>query len=193
MNETRVRAYFQPELQPGEIILWLGQPTLKKIFHPRDWFLVPFSLLWLGFNFSLAPNSDPRFSLEQLIPIFFFLLGNFFAWGRFLYDAYRKTITFYCITNQRILVIHDAFHKHIFERRLEAVDYIERVERKDDYGSLFFNELAAMNFRGLDIRRNDPFLLRLKDLAFIDIPNVRGVYSIIKEKQQAILLQHQSL
>jgi hypothetical protein len=39
-----VRNRFQPELMPGESILWAGVPNPKVIFHPDDWIAIPFSL-----------------------------------------------------------------------------------------------------------------------------------------------------
>ena len=39
----------QPELTPGESIVWAGQPNTSVIFHKQDVFMIPFSLMWGGF------------------------------------------------------------------------------------------------------------------------------------------------
>jgi hypothetical protein len=44
-----VLAQIQPELLSGESLLWSGQPLRRVIFHQRDLFTIPFSLLWGGF------------------------------------------------------------------------------------------------------------------------------------------------
>ena len=41
-------AEIQEELLTGETVLWTGQPLRQVIFHPSDWYAIPFSLLWGG-------------------------------------------------------------------------------------------------------------------------------------------------
>jgi hypothetical protein len=43
---------YQPELVPGERIVWAGQPNRPVLFHQEDAILIPVSLLWGGFLLS---------------------------------------------------------------------------------------------------------------------------------------------
>jgi hypothetical protein len=40
----------QPELLSGESLLWAGRPNPSVLFHSDDWYLIPFSLFWVGFT-----------------------------------------------------------------------------------------------------------------------------------------------
>ena len=48
MNPEAMAA-IQPELLPGESIVWAGRPNPRIVFHHQDAILIPFSLLWGGF------------------------------------------------------------------------------------------------------------------------------------------------
>ena len=37
------------ELSGRETLVWTGQLLRRVIFHARDWFAIPFSLMWGGF------------------------------------------------------------------------------------------------------------------------------------------------
>ena len=41
---------FQGLLLKGERIVWWGQPAQGLLFTSKDWFMVPFSLMFLGFS-----------------------------------------------------------------------------------------------------------------------------------------------
>ena len=40
----------QTEMLSGEGVLWAGRPNSSVIFHPDDWYLIPFSLFWVAFT-----------------------------------------------------------------------------------------------------------------------------------------------
>src|SRR5579859_7840724 len=104
----------QDELSPGESVLWAGRPNPSVIFHPSDWALVPFSLLWGGFAIFWEAGVTGIFGFGngKSAPLFFMLwgipfvvAGQYFIWGRFFYAAWRKKRIFYVITNLRVIVI----------------------------------------------------------------------------------------
>ena len=50
MTES-VLSFVQSKLEPGESILWSGEPKAGLLLRPSDALLIPFSLLWAGFAF----------------------------------------------------------------------------------------------------------------------------------------------
>ena len=93
-------------MRPGERILWSGGPDPARHLTGKDWFLIPFSLLWGGFAV---------FWLIQVLgigaPIYFIVFGSVFAFvgvyfviGRFLVKSARKRRTGYFVTNQRAVI-----------------------------------------------------------------------------------------
>ncbi len=106
------------ELAPGETLEWTGGPNPSVIFHPDDWLLIPFSLLWGGFaTFGLLQVSgisdllvnrpNPRFqSFMSLWVTPFALIGQYMIWGRFVYHRWEKKRTYYALTNRRALIVH---------------------------------------------------------------------------------------
>ena len=88
--------HLQNELNGDESLLWAGKPNTSVIFHPSDWYMIPFSLLWGGFAifweggvtgiFGLG-NGNPSPSFFMLWGIPFVIIGQYLIWGRFFYTA----------------------------------------------------------------------------------------------------------
>lgn len=88
---------FDRFLDPGEKLLWSGQPKQGLRFQAADVFMIPFSLMWGGFAFfweasvlgfgrtTAHPKPMPIFMAIWGIP--FVLIGLHMIVGRFFYDA----------------------------------------------------------------------------------------------------------
>lgn len=107
---------FSGRLLPGERILWSGRPATGLLFTGRDFFLVPFSLLWGGFAIFWEATvagvtvGAPQGSIDKM-PVFFLLFGGafvcvglYFIFGRFIVDAWLRSATRYAVSDQRILI-----------------------------------------------------------------------------------------
>src|ERR1041385_6344562 len=121
MNQPVPFDVFTPELQPQESVEWSGQPNPSVIFHPEDWGMIPFSLLWGGFAIfwllgasglwtwvSNKTAGDKAFGWFGVIwgtP--FVLFGQYMIWGRFVYKCWEKRRTYYALTNRRALIVQE--------------------------------------------------------------------------------------
>lgn len=97
----------RPYLRPGEKILWQGRPDPAVTFTGMDVFLVPFSIVWLGFTLFWEANAL-RPQAPLFFPIFggaFVLIGLYFVFGRFLYKRRRKANTVYAVTDMRAISV----------------------------------------------------------------------------------------
>ena len=98
----------QQYLRPHERLLWSGRPDPRKIFTAKDWFLVPFSLMWGGFAIVwevaaiVGTEGSNRWFILWGIP--FVAIGLYMICGRFVLKKRRKLKTAYGLTDQRALV-----------------------------------------------------------------------------------------
>lgn len=190
----------QSELIAGESLLWCGQPLRRIVFHQRDLFAIPFSLLWGGFAIfwewgvtghignSQHSHGAPAFFVLWGIP--FVLIGQYLIWGRFLYTAWRKGRTFYAVTNKRVLVVSTGMSRKVIDGYFRNLDSAALSVRSDGVGTIeFSSETFSGSAWGFGRRnRNNQLDIDLATLVFFDIQDVRGVYQIIQtQREQASL------
>jgi hypothetical protein len=196
-NYYTIATELQTELSAGESLLWSGQPQRKVIFHRQDWFAIPFSLMWGGFaifwewgvsghwdnpgNFNSAPGS---FVLSG-IP--FVLVGQYLIWGRFLYADWRKTRTYYGVTNKRVLVVSSGGSRKVTDAYFSNIDSVSLTTRYDGTGTIeFAPERETQSSWGLNSRRRrrNQIGIDLSRLAFLDIAEARNVYQLIQSQRE---------
>ena len=66
----------QPYLQPGEGLLWTGSPNPNRLFSGKDFFLIPFSLMWGGFAIFWEGSVLAFGRGANQAPVFFALWGT---------------------------------------------------------------------------------------------------------------------
>ncbi|MBJ3761378.1 hypothetical protein ILP92_01250 [Maribius pontilimi] len=103
-------------LDPDETILWEGRPT-QRLFDLRvqDLYLVPFSVLWLGFVLMAFASGG-----FQPLLLIFVLVGLYFAVGRFLVDALRRRSTTYALSDRRAFIAVSWPRRSLRERPIFA-------------------------------------------------------------------------
>lgn len=193
MNDSNASMKLQPELLSGESILWAGMPSTSVLFHPEDGYMIPFSLLWGGFaifweasvlgiwgNTTKHGTGAPAFMVLWGIP--FVLVGQYFIWGRFLYDAWLKRRTYYGVTNRRVLIVQEGWQRKTSATDLAGIPTITREGSR--IGTLWFGPKYSMFApRGRGSQSFSRFILGPVPV-FSDIDEVDAVYRLILEQQE---------
>jgi len=177
---------FQEELLPKEQILWAGQPDPRVIFTRSDIFLIPFSLLWGGFAIFWEINSW-EFVPFRIFGFFFVIIGLYFIFGRFIYKIWRKTHTYYCVTDRRLLILTTLFRRNLQSVYIDQISTIEKSIHSSGRGSLYFGNRPSFSTwysnSGLEFFFSGPSKVDVP--SFYDIPDAQRVYQlIIKEKNK---------
>ena len=101
------RMHVERLLQPGERLLWAGEPDPAVHSLKADRFLVPFSVLWAGFSVfweaGVLSSGGSAFFAVWGLP--FLAMGFYISIGRFIWKAHRKRRTTYLLTDRRAAVL----------------------------------------------------------------------------------------
>jgi hypothetical protein len=192
--DPQAAAKVQPELMSGESVYWAGVPNRGVIFHSDDWYVVPFSLLWGGFAIfweagvlgywgnGVRGDGAPLFMKIWGIP--FIVMGQYFIWGRFLYDGWLKRRTYYAVTNRRVLIVQEGWKRKTSSMYLEAIPSIDREGMLT--GTLWFGPKYPMfTGRGSGKKTRNMSRFYLGDApVFADIDDVDSVHRLILELRE---------
>lgn len=170
----------QNELEPGENLLWTGNPDPQRAMFSTFglWFFaIPwtaFSLFWTwGASGSGRRLSQPGWTFELLFPLFglpFILIG--FAMLLAPFSASRKAKrTTYAITDRRVLVIESGRTKIVQSFRGNDLGEIKRIERAGGSGDLVFAQRTSTDSDGDK---------RTTDTKFIGIADVRAADDLLR-------------
>ena len=133
---------FPVRLLDGERIAWSGRPGQGMILTSRDWFLIPFSLVWCGFvifwEAMVLQSKAP--GLFALWGIPFIFAGVYVTIGRFAVDAWLRRHTRYALTNRRILIVRSGAFGKVTSVGLDRVPDMQVSERPDGRGTIRFGQ-----------------------------------------------------
>jgi hypothetical protein len=189
----------QAEVSSGETVLWTGKPNPRVIFHPSDWFMVPFSFLWGGFAVfweagvsGLGPwaGKGNPWSFGMLWGIPFVLIGQYLIWGRFFYVAWKKKRIVYALTNERILVVVRPPQQKVISRYLQNVPGIEKEIRSDGIGTLKFGETLPTWSTGRNGNTADALYLNSSTPVFVDIDNAADTADLVTRQLRILSTNH---
>jgi hypothetical protein len=186
---------FQDVLDPGERLLWSGQPKQGVLLQPRDALMIPFSLMWGGFAVfweTMALNiprhthagAQPPGAIAWIFPLWgipFVLIGLYIIFGRFFYDAAVRKRTYYGITNQRLIILKTFFSRTLASYSYPTLAALNLSERGDKSGDIAFgnpNPMASFSGAGW------PGTGRYAVPGFYLLPDARQVYNRIREAQK---------
>jgi hypothetical protein len=185
-------------LDPGENLLWSGQPKQGVRLQASDWFAIPFSIFWCGFvfvweamalgiGFGVHAQNAPRGAawLAWIFPLWgvpFVVIGVYMLVGRFFVDAMRRTKTWYGITNRRLIIYKALFTSNVTSYDFETLTNLQLIERKDNSGDIVFgtpvvNDNLANSFGQRRRYAATP--------GFYLLPSARQIYNQIREVQKS--------
>jgi hypothetical protein len=203
-------AAIQPELLPGEKVLWAGRPSPHIIYHDRDAPLVLFSLEFGGITTVLTIKmalramgvsgagssvGDPMGNLLFILPVF--LIGQYFLWGRFIWNAWKKKRTYYAVTDRQVIAVQTPPWGQVASASIDALTIVMKEKRWDGYGTLRFTPPPLENraprkslFLGTDPEQDgkrkwavwDPLWLG-DGPVFVDIADVDSVHQLLPPPQ----------
>jgi len=173
---TPEEAVFKEVLEPGEQLLWVGQPGQGLRVRRADRWTIPFTVFWAGFwlfwEYWALGQANWFFRLWG-IP--FLIVGAWLAVGRFFTDARRRARSQYGLTDRRIVVRLAGKRPSVESIALPSIPTLTVVEHRDGSGDIVLgagdNRQVAVG--GLKPKRSSV----LPMLEFL--PNPRSVHKII--------------
>jgi hypothetical protein len=170
-DEQRARA----ALAPGERLLWWGRPDPSVIFTKADTFLVPFSVVYLGFlTYVILAAPTRGQGILLVIEIVFVAIGLYYLVGRFVVKAVQKRRTVYALTDSRALALVGANSRQGVPIAGQPVAV--STSRDGDHISVTIGQLAGRRTSnmyantGLDFMSRNPGLV-----AFYDVTDAAGL------------------
>lgn len=177
-------AILQEELDPGERVLWCGQPKQGLMFRPSDALMIPFSLLWGGFaifweSMAIIEGAPLLFVLWGIL---FVLVGLYLIVGRFIVDAMRRKRTYYALTSERVIVVSGLLRRSVRTLSLKALSDISVSVNSSGSGTITLGPGPRLipwylGFAWPGMERYMPATLE-------GIDNAKWVYDLIRKAQR---------
>lgn len=179
-------------LDPGEKLLWSGQPRGGIVFRGQDVFLIPFSLVWGGFAifwesmalFMIPKDAGPVAFLFPLFGLPFVVIGLYLIFGRFFVDARSRARTYYGVTSERILILSGLFSQQLKSLQLRTLTDVSLTQRSDGSGTITFGQANVMAM--FAVTGSWPGAGRFALPTFDLIENAKGVYDIVRNAQKLL-------
>jgi hypothetical protein len=177
---------FTYELATSEHLLWMGRPDPGKIFSAQDVFQIPFSLLWGGFalmwNASVWVGNAPIFFRLWGLP--FLLMGLYMIVGRFIYKAWRKSRTYYAVTDKRLLILSMGLRYNLQAFPIDQLPTLRKQVNRVGAGGVIFGEPPQQNRwqrKPMNMSNTGMEWAGFALDGFYDIPDANEVYALINE------------
>ena len=137
---------FYNELNSGEKMIWSGQPAQGLMLRQSDIFMIPFSLMWGGFaifwEFTAVAGGAPFFFMLWGIP--FVLVGLYMIIGRFFFDSFQRSKTYYAVTNERAIIISGVFNQTTQSLDIKKLPEISISTQSNGKGPITFGASSPM-------------------------------------------------
>jgi hypothetical protein len=169
---------FRCRLLPGERVTWSGRPARGVIFTAKNIFLIPFSVIWLGFVAiwigAAAATHAPWPML--LFGLAFFAIGSTLRIGRLWLDAWLRAGTRYALTD-RVLIARPKPFGEFTAVALDRLPDARLSERKNGSGTIRFGQATSI-FGAAGFGAWLPSLDSTPQ--FVAIPEARRVFNLVQ-------------
>jgi hypothetical protein len=179
--EDELRSY----LDPGEKLLWAGRPIQGVVFTPPDWYLIPFSVVWLGVALiiSLANLKKTPEPMGAAVSVLFVGIGIYWLIGRFFVDSFYRARLVYGVTDRRAIIASGVFRGSVQSIDLSSLSGLKLEERGDGTGTISFGDQPGhSNYSWY--AWSGPGLQASAGSQFFRVADVKKVYGIVREAMQ---------
>ncbi len=146
MEPYEIEQELRPELLPGEILVWVGQPRKGIFLKKSDAVMIPFSIMWGGFAIfweaMVIMSGGPFFFKLWGIP--FVLVGLYLIFGRFFYDAFVRSQTLYGMTKDRIIIKSGLRFRSVKSFDIRQLGELSVERKSDGSGTILLGPAAAL-------------------------------------------------
>ncbi len=179
-SEDELRSH----LDSGEKLLWTGRPAQGIAFTRQDWFLIPFSAVWLGialFSFwpksTKAPEPLPLFVAAGLL---FIGIGVYMFVGRFFADLWYRSRLIYGVTDRRAIILSGMRRRSVQSIYLSSLNTLKLEERPDRSGTIYFGDQPSTSYQRVSYYGSD----QSAGIQFFRIADAKQVYTILHKAMQ---------
>lgn len=134
----------------GKDLTWTGRPAQGLRLRRPDLLLIPFSLMWGGFAIfwesSVLALGGPWFFKLWGIP--FVLVGLYLIAGRFIWDAYVRSKTWYAIASDSALICRRTPGDGLQRIYLQSVNNLRLTVAKNGTGTISFGNDVPWGWGG---------------------------------------------
>jgi hypothetical protein len=184
MNTMEYEVPARKELEPGEQLLWAGQPRRGVSFGAKEVPRFIFSLFWCGFAIFWetsvvlsARQRQPIHGFFVLWGIPFVVIGLYMVIGRFFVEAWQRARTYYAVTTRRVIVIRVGQSRHVRSKLLSSIGELVLDDRLDGSGAISFGPQTSP---GGGRMFNQEFA------GFERLDAAREVYRVIRDAQSRL-------
>lgn len=178
------------QLDPGERLLWAGQPRQGFSLRGHDVFMIPFSLIWGGMvifmvtigTVGAVQQSGPGGLIFLLFGSPFLAIGLYLIFGRFYFDARSRARTFYGVTNERIIISSGLFSRNVKSLLLRTLSDVTLTEKADGRGTISFGQ---GHFMMAWFPVGWPGAGRYTPPSFDMVADAKRIFDIIRQAQRA--------
>ncbi|WP_437681227.1 hypothetical protein [Sorangium sp. So ce131] len=139
-EEDEARFVVEPELAPGERLLWAGRPVQGPRFTMKDVLFFFVCMAWLGCVVLVAPRGPSWFLLFALA------VGLYNIVGLFFWDMVQRARTFYGLTDRRALLVEGRGRPRVTSLELDGSCPIHLQEGRQGRGTIRFGGSGATSW-----------------------------------------------
>jgi hypothetical protein len=170
----------RPHLERGEKLLWAGRPVQGIVITLMDWYLIPFSVVWLGILLrSLGPGlraqTDP---IIGAMGVLFVAIGVYILVGRYIADWLYRSRLIYGVTDRRAIIVSGMFGLGVQTIEFSSLGGLKFEERGDGSGTISFgNQMPYWHRQQLHASWG-------VGNQFFRVQDVKNVYAIVRDAMQ---------